>query len=200
MKVTPRKAPSARIEMDLSYHPPGKPALMTEKCLMELSAPDKTGSYRIDWQSVFTAADVDVKLDRTPIKGERGGKGWGGYAGLSLRMAKSTRGWRFVDSEGRMDEKGHGQKARWMDFFGNTASGRAAGVAVFDHPENLRHPSPWYVAKGMPYFSPALLFNKPYTLAAGKSLTLRYRVLVHSGPADRNRLQKEWEAFSMLRD
>jgi len=145
--------------------------------------------------STFTAGKKDVLLDRTPIPGEKDGKGFGGYAGLSVRMAKATRGWQFVDSEGRKDKEAHGKKARWLDFSGEIGGGKAAGIAIFDHPDNLRHSSPWYVAKGMPYFSPAVLFNKSYTLAAGKSLELRYRLLIHPGLADRDMLKSEWNAF-----
>jgi hypothetical protein len=50
------------------------------------------------------------------------------------------------------------------------------------------------------YFSPALLFNGPYTLPAGKSLTLRYRVLIHPSRADKNLLDAEWRSFSKLAD
>ena len=138
-------------------------------------------------------------LDRTPIPGEKGGKGFGGYAGLSVRMAKATRGWQFVDSKGRKDKEAHGKRARWVDFSGEIGGDKAAGVTIFDHPDNLRHPSPWYVEKGMPYFSPAVLFDKAYTLAAGKSLTLRYRILIHPGRADNDLLESEWKKFSALK-
>ncbi|MBA7706112.1 hypothetical protein ES703_114958 [subsurface metagenome] len=47
----------------------------------------------------------------------------------------------------------------------------------------------------MPYFSPAVLFDKAYTLPAGKGLTLRYRILIHPGLADRDILKSEWNAF-----
>ncbi len=186
---------SVDIEMMLSYHRPGQESVLTEKRLIAVSAPDENGRYHIDWHSNFTAGEKDVLLDRTPIPGEEGGKGWGGYAGLSVRMAKATRGWQFVDSEGRKDKQAHGKKARWVDFSGELPNGKEAGITIFDHPDNLRHPSPWYVEKGMPYFSPAVLFNKPYTIEAKKSLTLWYRILIHPGLADKKTLERECEAF-----
>jgi len=200
VKVRPHRDYSGDFEMTLSYHPPGEQAVLKEKRLLAIGAPDENGRYHIDWHSTFTAGEKDVLLDRTPIPGEKNGKGWGGYAGLSVRMAKDTRGWQFVDSEGRKDKEAHGKKARWVDFSGEIGEGKAAGIAIFDHPENLRHPSPWYVTKDMPYFSPAVLFNKPYTLPAGKSLTLRYRILIHPGRVGRDLLEKEWEAFSKASD
>lgn len=191
---------SVDIEMMLSYHRSGQERVLTEKRLIAVSAPDKNGRYHIDWHSTFTAGEKDVVLDRTPIPGEQEGKAWGGYAGLSLRMAKATRGWQFVDSKGRKDKQIHGKKARWVDFSGELPNGKEAGITIFDHPENLWHPSPWYVEKGMPYFSPALLFNKPYTIEAKKNLTLWYRILIHPGLADKKTLERECEAFLKTTD
>lgn len=195
---------SAYITMELSYHPPGAPAVLMEDRRITICAPDDQGTYRIDWSSRFTAGDTDVLLDRTPIAGEKDGQSWGGYAGLSVRLAKSITDWQVIDSEGRKDLTAHGQKARWMDFSGQTAGDRVAGIAIFDHPANLRHPSPGFVIMDpkvpFGYFSPALLFNQPYTLPAGKSLILRYRVLIHPSRADKNLLEREWKSFSKAAD
>lgn len=204
VKVTAGKDYSARFEMILNYHPPGKPAVLTEKRLISVSAPDRDGRYRIDWQSNFTASEKDVLLDRTPLIGEQGGKSWGGYAGLSVRLAKNTCNWQVVDSQERKDLQAHGKKARWLDFSADTADGKAAGIAIFDHPDNLRHPSPWFVIMDAKvpfgYFGPVVLFNEPYTLPAGKSLTLWYRILIHPGRADKELLENEWKALKTLKE
>ena len=204
IKVGPHDDFSARIVMALSYHPPDKPAVLTEKRVISLSAPDDQGRYRIDWHSIFTAGAEAVLLDRTPIPGEKGGQSWGGYAGLSVRVAKGISDWQVIDSEGRKNMQAHGKGARWMDFSGQTATGSAAGIAVFDHPSNLRHSSPWYVAMNanvpFGYFSPALLFNKSYTLPSRESLAMRYRVLIHPGRADKDLLESEWRQFRELKD
>ncbi|MCP4375884.1 MAG: hypothetical protein GY794_06890 [bacterium] len=196
-KITKAKDFSARIEMVLSYHPPKKPEILAEKRTITISAPTKNGLYRIDWTSTFTATGTDALLDRTPRIGEKGGKGHGGYAGFSIRMAKETRGWRILDSKGRQNMKIHGQpNAVWVDASGKTTSGKQAGVTIFDHPSNMRHPAPWFIVKGMPYFSPAVLYNKPHTLKKSESLTLKYRVLVHPGLADKGMLDGEFKTFA----
>ncbi|MHC4240565.1 MAG: DUF6807 domain-containing protein [Planctomycetota bacterium] len=199
VKTRPGRDYSAQIEMRLSYRPPQERAVLTERRTLKVSAPDESGCYRIDWLSVFTAGDNDVLLGRTPIPGEQNGKSYGGYAGLSLRMAEHTRDWQFLGSEGPLEPESRGSKARWVDFTGKVAEGRSGGVAVFDHPDNPRHPSSWWLGASMPYFSPAVLFHKPYALPAGKTLTLRYRILVHSGHADRDMLESEWKAFAASR-
>jgi len=200
VKVVTHDDYSALIEMAISFHPPGKTPVLTEKRALEVSAPDEQGQYHIDWGSTFTSGDQDVVFDRTPIPGEPEGKAWGGYAGLSVRIAKDISNWQVIDSEGRKGMEAHGKNARWMDFAGQTPDGKAAGIAIFDHPKNLKHPVPWYVSVDTKtpfgYFSPAILFNKPYTLKAGKSFQLRYRVLNHPDRMNRSLLEAEWKLFS----
>jgi len=193
-KVTANDDHSARCELNLSYHPPGKPAVLAEKRTIAVSAPGADGAYRMDWTMVFTAADADVVLDRTPIAGEPNGVGWGGYAGLSLRLAPALKQWSFVGSEGPTDKPT--ADGRWMSFSGPLKDGRTAALIVLDHPKSFRHPTPWYLIKGMPYFSPAVLYKSPHTLPAGQSLTLRYRVLFQAGAVDAAAVEKEWQKFA----
>lgn len=193
-KVDARDDHSARIELALSYHPPGKPAVLTEKRIVEVSSPSRDGAYHIDWLSTFTAADADVVLDRTPILGEPKGVSWGGYAGLSLRLAPALRQWQFADSEGL--EKDRWKQARWISFSGPLPNGKSAAIVVLDHPASFRHPAPWYLIQEMPYFSPAVLYQSPYTLPAGQSLTLKYRILLQPGLADRHAIEQQWRRFA----
>jgi hypothetical protein len=190
---------SVQIEMGLDYHPPNKPAVLTEKRVLAVNAPDKSGCYYIDWLSIFTAGENDVLLDRTPIPGQKGAKPYGGYAGLSVRMAENTKHWRFLSSEGVLEPETLGSKARWVDFSGPVADGKLAGITIFDHPDNLRHPSAWWLSASMPYFNPAVLFHEPYKLPAGKGLKLQYRILVHTGIIDNNMLERQWQEFATKR-
>jgi len=180
---------SARIQMDLAYHPPKQPNLMTEKRTLTISAPDKAGNYTIDWDCSFTAGSEDLKLDRTPPHD------WaGGYAGLSLRFSKSAMGWTFTSSEGTGGSKNiYGKSARWVDL-----SGRDGGVVIFDNPANPRHPTWWYPNDTMPWLTPAFLFHEAYTLKAEKTLCLRYRVLVHSENTDVKFLEQQWQTYTNL--
>jgi hypothetical protein len=186
---------SAKVALVLSYHPSQKEEVLSEKCEITISAPDKEGNYRIDWKSCFAATNGDVLLDRTPVPGEKGGKGHGGYAGISIRMAKRARSWTFSDSKGRVDKAIHGQRAEWVSVGGKTAASKDAGIAIIDHRANMRHPSPWYVAKNMPYFSPAVLFNKAHSLKKGEEFTLRYRIVIHSGKLDKASMDHEMKRF-----
>ncbi|NLF70056.1 MAG: hypothetical protein GX575_13520 [Candidatus Anammoximicrobium sp.] len=193
-QATPRDDQSARIELTLSYHPPGQPTVLAEKRIVEVSAPTAAGAYQIDWLSTFTAGDADVVLDRTPIAGEPNGVSWGGYAGLSLRLAPALRSWQFSDSEGPV--KDVTKQARWIAFSGPVKDSPAAAIVVLEHPTSFRHPTPWYLIPGMPYFSPAILYRGPYTLPAKQSLTLKYRILLQPAGADRDAIERQWQSFA----
>jgi hypothetical protein len=168
---------SATVSMDLAYRPPGKDPVMTEQRVLEFSRPDGNGNYWIDWQADFTVGAEPVVLERTPPPGEPDGKPWGGYAGLGVRLPMGIKGWAFTSSGGAKGEREtHGKPAGWIDF-----SGPAAGVTMFGHPSNPRHPEPWYVSEALSYFGPAPLFREVARHPAGARFSIRHRILVH-GP------------------
>jgi len=187
---------SARFELALSYHPPGKPAVLTEKRTLEVSPPAADGGYSIDWLSVFSAGDADVLLDRTPIPGQPGGVSWGGYAGLSLRLAPALRSGQFADSDGPVNNTA--KEARWMSFSGTTKEGMSVAIIVLEHPKSFRHPTPWYLIRDMPYFSPAVLYREPYKLPVRQSMRLKYRILIQPSAVDRNAAERQWQEFARL--
>ncbi len=189
------------LRMDIAYHPPDKPNVLVEKRLITVTAPDADGCYRMDWVQSFKAQGEDVLLDRTPIQGEPGGKGWGGYAGLSYRSAKELTGYQVLNSEGQRDMAGHGEPCRWLDLSGVVGPDKKpGGVAMLVHPASARYPTPGYIImRGhFGYVSPGLLFKEPYRLPAGGTLTLACRVLIHPGLGTKARLDKEWQDYSTL--
>ncbi len=146
----------------------------------------------------FTAAR-DVLLDRTPLPDEPGGKVYGGYAGLSVRLTSALRERQAVGADGPVsfEHERHRSRARAFDYNG-LVKGVPMGIAILDHEDNVNTPSPWYVIRGdvMSFFSPAVLADAPRALAAGETMTLRYRVIVHPGRWTAARLAREYASFS----
>jgi type 1 glutamine amidotransferase len=203
VEVANRPDGSARIAMDLAYRPAGtSDPVLTEKRMIEVSPPDAQGGYSIGWTSVFTAVQ-DVVLDRTPLPGEPGGQVWGGYSGLSFRLAKDLVERQVMSGDGPVlefkDDRHRGKHAA-VDYSG-LINGRPVGAAILDHPENPRAPTPWYVIRSaeMSFFSPALICFGPLTLPSGQRLTLRYRVFIHEGRWDAARLKTEARRFGESR-
>ena len=192
---------SARFRMTIDYRPPSGEAVLQERRLIRVLPPDADGTYRIDWTGTFRALSKDLLLDRTPPEDQPDGQSWGGYSGMSVRIAEEMREWRITDSEGREGLDCHRQPARWIrGDFAHGETGSEGGIAILDHPGNLRHPTPSFVVmpgkEAFVYYSPAPLFEEPLLLAAGKSLTLRYRIVVHAGRAEAEVIDREWEAFA----
>ena len=128
----------AVIEMDLDYVPgtggfAGK-AILREHRTIEANVPRPDGSYLLDWTMAFTAPGRDVTASAN------------GYGGLGLRAPTSVKGIRVLSSEGRRGSEAHTQQARWVDFSAVYSPGdKPAGLTMFDHPRNPRHPSFWWV-------------------------------------------------------
>jgi len=191
VRIERRDDGSARLEVKIAYHRPNEKPVVIEKRVITVTAPDASGSYLIDWQATFTpAGEKDVVFNRNS------------YGGLAIRMAAECCGdaaagkpaWTFSDSEGQPNS--NGRRARWVAYQGTTPGGRRAAIAIFDHPANPRHPSWWQTRTHYPYLNPSLTCKEDYTLPAGKSLTLRYGVLVHDGPIDAEGLERRWKAFA----
>jgi type 1 glutamine amidotransferase len=190
---------SARIVMDLSYQPTNGQPVLSEHRVAEISPPDNGGTYHQDWTMTFTAADKDVVFDRTPLPGEPGGQPWGGYAGLSVRFAKEIRDARALTPNGPVEFAGgrYRGKAAAMDYSG-IFEDRDAGIAILDSAANINSPSPWYAINdgSMRYFSPAVIQDRPHRLQAGRSFTLRYRVVIHPGRWSREQLSEAADRYA----
>ncbi len=197
-KVETHRDSTARITMDITYRPTNGQPVLSEKRLLEVSRPDEQGVYHIDWTMTFKALNQDVLLDRTPIPGEPEGKGHGGYAGLSVRFAIALTNIQVMGDSGPiiLTNGTYRGKAMAADYSG-TLDNREVGIAFLDLPTNLNSPSPWYIInlKAMKYFSPAVLCFKSHTLKAGQEMTLRYRVLMHPGRWDAERLRRESDEY-----
>lgn len=104
-----------------------------------------------------------------------------------------------------------GKPSPWCDFSGDVPDVGWRGLAIFDHPENLRHPSCWHVrnyglmganAFGYSYFvekaynKGLIPENGDYTLAAGEELTFNYRVYVHSGNVEEAAVGDRYQEYT----
>lgn len=148
-------------------------------------------SYALDMQTSLTA-QADLTLDRTPFTT------WGGYGGLIVRGNRNWQETRLLFPDGSTSDRPVGIPADWCDLAGKIDGGpeQTAGIAIFDHPDNPRHPTPWYGATGAGhYFNAAFLFHEPMSVASGATLSFRYRVLVHDQIWEVARLQAAYEAY-----
>jgi methane monooxygenase PmoA-like len=97
---------------------------------------------------------------------------------------------RMVNSLGAEGEKAiWGKKADWVNYDGKV-EGEDVGIAVLDHPKSFRHPTTWH-ARGYGLFAANPFGLRDFTrdpnqdgswtIPEHKSLTFRYRVIIHHG-------------------
>ncbi len=191
---------SAGITIDITYQDHGGPTL-EERRILNISSPLRSGGYTITWDQSFTALKkVELDLEK-PAR--HGGVKWGGYAGLSLRGAATLKRSLFRASNGwnnTEDTTGYGEKAAWMDVTASTTDEQAqfVGITIFDHPENPRYPSPWYIwyAEGQHlFFTPSILFDGPLLLLEGEKLHLKYQTYIHDGKPSVKQLEQISQEF-----
>jgi hypothetical protein len=111
---------------------------------------------------------------------------------------------RYLSSEGLQGDDVWGTRARWTALMG-TLEGEPVTVAILDHPGNVGFPTYWH-ARGYGLFAANPLGQSElsggtdrldFGLAPGESTTFRHRVVVLSGTASAERLERlygEWSA------
>lgn len=113
----------------------------------------------------------------------------------------------ITNSEGQVGEgEAWGQPAAWCDYSGAIGDAGVFGVTVFDHAENLRHPSRWHVRNyglmgancfGLSYFTKGKGdLDGDYTLKNGETLTFKYRTYVHSGDVTKAKVADRYADYA----
>jgi hypothetical protein len=172
---------------DLDSWAHGRAVLRQE--LTIVIAPASGGRFIVDLQSRFDSPDGNpVELGKTNF----------GFLGVRVAktMSEQFGGGRLTDANGSHGEQAvFGKPARWVDYSGPSAPGTVEGICVMDHPANPHHPTPWHV-RGDGWIGASFNRESPHGVARDHSLSLRYRLLVHSGPAEPEILNSAWELYA----
>jgi hypothetical protein len=118
------------------------------------------------------------------------------YHGLGLRFIRSMDAageFRNPDNDPGVIFRGEERltRSRWCAYTAQ-ADGKIVTVAMFDHPNNPRHPATWFtMARPFAYMSATLrLHEEPLTLVSGKPLTLRYGVAAWDGRPENAQIEE----------
>jgi hypothetical protein len=173
--------------------------LLAERRTLRAPAPSREVVW-LEWESELRALREPVSL-RIEHEGQPGAMK-AVYDGLGIRFVYSMNSGGALNARGKTGmQEVNGAEAAWCAFAGPLETGSYGGAAIFDHPKNARHPTPFYAASGrtFAYLSAAPTFREPFKLQAGQALRLRYAVVTFSGPPDRlklDRLYAQWSAKS----
>jgi hypothetical protein len=107
----------------------------------------------------------------------------------------------LVNAEGKTGEKGTwGVASPWCDYSG-TRDGVTEGIAILQHPGNRWFPSKWFT-RDYGFFSPTPMFwlkGDRLEMPKGEKLTLRYRVVVHTGDANAANIDTLFGQYKLAR-
>ncbi|MHC4145294.1 MAG: DUF6807 family protein [Planctomycetota bacterium] len=110
----------------------------------------------------------------------------------------------IVNSEGDTDGSTWGKRAAWCDYYG-PVEGETVGVAIFDHPQNPKHPTWWHVRDyGLFTANPFGVHNferkekgvGDITIPAGESLTFKYRFYFHKGDDKQGKVARHYREYA----
>ncbi len=157
---------------------------------MTITRPDATHVY-IDCEFTLTAGeDVSIKKAK--------------HSFFALRAAADispSYGGVLINSNGEQAAEGtYGKQADWCGYYGKRRlrPDVVEGIVIMDHPQNFGGNCPWFTRE-YGHLSPSPFnFNaEPWTLAAGKTLALKYRTVLFAGTpaeADLDAIYKQWIA------
>ena len=166
---------------------PGKEAILRDVRKITITAP--SAALRLIDFEITLEPLIDIEILKT------------NHALFSARMVPELSvkaGGTLINAEGKQGEKETwGVPSPWCDYSG-TRAGKTEGLAIFQHPDNRWYPAPWFT-RDYGFFSPTPMYwleNDRLDLPEGQALTLRYRVVVHSGNADDAQIASLFGAYT----
>jgi len=180
---------SAEILDVCDWQKPGGPVIMRDRRKITVSVPDNRLRF-VDWEIEWQALQ-DITVEKT------------NHSLFSMRAALDITpkaGGNLVNADGKAGEKETaGQPSKWCAFYGkrSTATDQPVeGIAIMDHSKNPWAPTPWFTRDyGFASPTPMYWIEKPWQLAAGRSILLRYRVVLFAGDpkyAGLERIYSDW--------
>jgi sugar phosphate isomerase/epimerase len=111
----------------------------------------------------------------------------------------------IINSEGITDNATWSKRADWCDYYG-PVKGEIVGIAIFDHPDNPRHPTWWHVRDyGLFAANPFGIhdFEKgqpagagDFVIPAGQSATFKYRFYFHKGDEKQAKVAEHYREYA----
>jgi len=171
----------------------------TDVRTLRIYAPDSPGERVLDFDITLFASDGDVTFGDTK------------EGTMAVRLAPTLRlkgkvgQGHIVQSTGVRDGETWGKRAAWCDYYG-PVQGKIVGIAIFDHPQNPRHPTWWHVRDyGLFAANPfgqhdfEKLSDKTagnFVIPAGKSITFRYRFYLHEGDDQQANVAAKYQQYA----
>ncbi len=154
----------------------------------------------IDFEITFIASDGDLTLGDT----KEGSMSIRLPTSMSVTAKGKVAMGHIINSEGDRDKDAWGKRAKWVDYYG-PVNNKPVGVAIFDHPQNPRHPTWWHVRDyglfsvnpyGIHDFEKKPAGTGDMKVEAGKKVTFRYRFLFHTGDEKEGKVSEHYKEYA----
>lgn len=142
---------------------------------------------------------LDLELTLTPVA-QKAMIGKTNFGFLAVRVAKTMGvhdgGGQITNSEGKVNEpEVLWQRARWCDYSGQAAPDAIEGIALFDHPENPRHPAYFHV-RNDGWMGASFARDEGMEITKEHPLRLKYRLWIHSKACDAAETERQWKQWA----
>lgn len=182
--------PGASFTEQLNWvNPRDQELMLKEQRTIKVCVPDDFKVTLLSWQSRFAAPSGKESVTLTGSH----------YFGLGMRFVESMdTGGQFCNAEGKAGEIVMGDerivRAGWCAYTAK-ANGKVVTVAMFGHPDNLRHPTHWFtMSKPFAYLSATLnLYREPLKVLSSKPLELQYAVAVWDNRVEEEQIEKVYD-------
>jgi hypothetical protein len=165
--------------------------LLQETRTVHVFDPEEFGASILSWETVLT---VPEEKDAVTLKGSH-------YFGLGMRFIQSMdKDGTYFNPDNAEGELVRGDerltRSRWCAYHA-MADGKPVTAAMFDSPNNPRHPAWWFTMHTpFAYLSATLnLYRQPMQLKSGESLALRYGVAFWDGHVDTEAVERTYKKW-----
>jgi hypothetical protein len=165
---------------------------------------EETQTYRVEGDEQSRTVDCEFAIQATHGPIVMGDTKEGTFAIRVVKALDSPPG-HMVNASGAGGEKAiWGKRSNWVDYYGRVA-GEDVGLAIFDHPHNLRAPTYWHARAygllaanpfGLKAFTGDRRQNGTYDIPAGGSLVFQYRVFIHQGNPSQAGVAEAYQRFT----
>lgn len=165
----------------------------TTKIILGEANGDRFVDYKVTVHA--SAGDVTFKDTKEGTMGIR--------TNAALRLKGDAAAASAINSAGDKDKDLWGKHATWVDYWAKI-DGKDVGIAIFDHKDNLRHPTTWHARDyGLVAANPFGLHNfkklkkgvGDFVLKSGESQTFHYYFLFHKGDHAAAGIPQKYEAW-----
>jgi len=170
----------------------------------EICRDRRTLTFGEDHGMQYIDFDVTVFADAEPVTFGDTKEGSFGVRVPGTMKVDAKMGGVIVNEHGEKDKSAWGKRSAWVDYVGPVED-KTLGIAILNHPDSYGFPTYWHVRTyglfaanpfGVHDFVGKEAKRGDHTIEPGKSMTLRYRVLLHEGDTEQAKIKEAFARYS----